>query len=44
MSANRQLNLLGQWRLDVPHLRSIESSVAADFDLLAGSMLGGGQA
>jgi hypothetical protein len=44
MSANRQLNLLGQWRLDVPHLRSIESSVAADFDLLAGQVIGGGEA
>lgn len=37
----RQQNWLGQQRVDVPHLRSLESSVAADFDVLAGQMLAG---
>ena len=41
MAVGRQLNLQGQWRLDVAHLRSIESAVAYDFDVLAGAMLGG---
>lgn len=39
----RQQNWLGQQRVDVPHLRSLESSVAHDFDVLAGKMLGGEQ-
>lgn len=43
MSVERQANILGQQRLDVPHLRAIESSIAADFDLLAGRILAGGQ-
>jgi len=41
MAVGRQLNLQGQWRLDVAHLRSIESAVAYDFDVLAGHILGG---
>lgn len=36
MSVLRQLNVLGQMRLDVPHIRSIESSIAADFDVVVG--------
>lgn len=43
MSVLRQLNVLGQQRLDVPHIRSIESAVAADFDVLAGRVQGGGK-
>lgn len=34
-------NFLGQMRIDVPHLRAIESSVCNDFDVLAGVMMGG---
>jgi hypothetical protein len=41
MSVIRQANILGQQRLDVPHLRGIESSIAADFDVLAGRILAG---
>jgi hypothetical protein len=41
MSIQRQLNVLGQMRVDVPHLRSIESSIAYDFDTLAGKALSG---
>jgi hypothetical protein len=37
----RQTNWLGQMRVDVPHLRAMESSVAADFDVLAGQMMAG---
>lgn len=44
MSILRQLNVLGQMRLDVPHLRMIESAVAADFDVVAGRVQAGGQA
>ncbi len=44
MSVNRSANLLGQQRVDVPHLRAIESSIRGDFDLLAGTILGGRQA
>lgn len=44
MSILRQANILGQQRLDVPHLRALESSIAADFDLLAGSILAGSKA
>jgi hypothetical protein len=44
MAVGRQLNIQGQWRLDVPHIRSIESAVAYDFDVLAGTILGGKQA
>lgn len=42
MSVLRQANLLGQGRVDVPHVRAIESSLCADFDLLAGKILAGG--
>lgn len=41
MAVIRQANLLGQQRIDVPHLRAVESGVAADFDLLAGQILAG---
>lgn len=44
MSVLRQANWLGQQRVDVPHLRAIESSISADFDLLAGAILAGLQA
>lgn len=44
MSVLRQLNLLGQMRIDVPHLRSIESSIAADFDVVAGRVQAGEKA
>lgn len=37
----RQTNYLGQMRWDVPHLRAVESSAAADFDLLAGAIMAG---
>lgn len=43
MSVQRQANLLGQQRLDVPHIRAIESSIAADFDVLAGRAMAGGR-
>lgn len=41
MSVLRQLNLLGQQRIDVPHLRALESSIAADFDVFAGRIVTG---
>jgi len=41
MAVIRQTNLLGSQRLDVPHVRSIESGVAGDFDLLAGRIIAG---
>lgn len=41
MSVQRQENWLGQQRVDVPHLRAVESSIASDFDLLAGGILAG---
>ena len=37
----RQTNLIGQMRLDIPHLRAMESSISADFDALGGEMLAG---
>lgn len=37
----RRFNILGQERFDAPHLRAIESSVAADFDVMAGQMIAG---
>lgn len=43
MAVKRQFNWKGQQRVDVPHLRSIESAVAADFDTLAGKVLSGKQ-
>lgn len=44
MAILRQQNWLGQQRVDVPHLRSLESSIAADFDMLAGKVLAGSRA
>lgn len=44
MSVLRQLNALGQMRVDVPHLRSIESSVAGDFDVVVGRGIAGDRA
>jgi hypothetical protein len=44
MAIKRQLNILGQQRIDAPHLRMLESAVAADFDALAGEVLAGGRA
>lgn len=41
MSVIRQQNWLGQQRVDLPHLRSLESSVAADFDVLVGQGMAG---
>ena len=41
MSVLRQFNALGQIRVDVPHIRSIESSIAADFDVVVGRGLAG---
>lgn len=41
MAIIRQQNWLGQQRVDVPDLRSIESGVAADFDILSGKILSG---
>ncbi len=43
MAVLRELNLLGQQRLDIPQLRSIESAVRGDFDLLAGTIFSGKQ-
>lgn len=43
MAVQRQLNIKGSWRVDVPHLRALESAVANDFDVLAGKILGGKQ-
>jgi hypothetical protein len=42
MSVGRQFNWKGQQRVDVAHLRLVESSIAFDFDTLAGQALGGG--
>lgn len=44
MSVLRSLNALGQMRVDSPHLRSIDSSVVADFDALAGQLISGERA
>jgi hypothetical protein len=41
MAVIRQANLLGQQRLDIPHLRAFESAMAADFDILAGQIMAG---
>jgi hypothetical protein len=41
MAVGRQLNVKGQMRIDVPHLRLIESGVVYDFDTLAGGILAG---
>jgi hypothetical protein len=39
MAVRRQQSVLAQQRVDVPVFRAIESSVAADFDLLAGTIM-----
>lgn len=44
MAVISQGNLAGQQRIDVPHLRSIESGVAGDFDILSGRIFGGERA
>lgn len=44
MSVLRQLNLLSQMRLDVPHLRTLDSSVAGDFDTVIGRVAAGERA
>lgn len=41
MSVGRQENWLGQQRVDVPHLRAVESSICGDFDVLAGLIMTG---
>lgn len=41
MAVERQQSWLGNQRVDVPHLRALESAITADFDLLAGSILAG---
>lgn len=43
MAVGRQLNWKGQMRVDVPHLRALESSIVYDFDTLAGVIMGGAQ-
>jgi hypothetical protein len=43
MAVTRQQNWLGQQRVDVPHLRAIESAVANDFDVFAGILVAGRQ-
>jgi len=39
MAVKRQVSWNAQQRVDVPFLRAIESAVAADFDLLAGTIM-----
>ncbi len=43
MAVLRKFNALGQMRVDVPHLRAIESAISADFDVLAGRVMAGGK-
>jgi hypothetical protein len=43
MAIQRQVNFLPSMRVDVQHLRSVESAVQADFDSLAGKVLTGKQ-
>lgn len=43
MAVIRQKNWLGQSRVDAAHLREIESGVAGDMDVLAGSIMAGRQ-
>ena len=35
MAVNRQVNFLGQQRVDVPHIRALESAICYDFDAVA---------
>ncbi len=44
MAVLREENWLGQQRVDVPHLRAVESAVCADFDVVAGRAMAGNQA
>lgn len=41
MAVLRQNNWLGQQRIDIPQLRITESSICADFDVLAGRIIAG---
>lgn len=41
MSVLRNLNVLDQMRLDVPHFRLLESAVRGDFDTVVGKIAGG---
>lgn len=41
MAVNRQANFLGQQRVDIPHLRGLESGVCYDFDAVGLLMTGG---
>jgi parallel beta-helix repeat protein len=41
MAVIREENFLGQQRVDVPHLRSLDAGVDGDIDVLAGSILSG---
>jgi hypothetical protein len=43
MSVGRQFNWKGQMRVDAAHMRLVESSIAYDFDTLAGQALSGGK-
>lgn len=44
MAVGRQQQFLGQMRVDTPHLRALDSGVAYDFDVLAGTIWAGGTA
>lgn len=44
MAIRRQMNWLGNMRVDVPHMRLVESAVAADFQSLSGVFMAGSQA
>lgn len=41
MSVSRKLNIISQMRIDVPHVRLIESGVAGDFDTVVGRSMAG---
>jgi hypothetical protein len=41
MAVNRQINFLGQQRVDVPHIRQLESSICYDFDAVGLLVTGG---
>ena len=41
MGVKRRFNFLGQMRVDVPHLKSIESAISNDFDELMSSVVTG---
>lgn len=41
MAVLRQFNFLGQERIDIPHLRAIESAICGDFDLMVGMAMCG---